>query len=535
MNQTAKRFSILNLLQRFSSDKLAKKHWSARLIIVLLMVLGFGLRVWGIGYGLPYLYHPDEPMVQNALSMVKTNDLNPHFFGYGSLFFYINAIVYWAYYLLGKMVGLFSSTSDIPDLQLLGLGIGRSLMPTEVIAGRLVSVLLGTLCIPITYWLGTRLSNRRVGLLAAVFVTFSAPLVVHSQFITPNILTSLLVLLTLAVLVWSDSATWPPYLSSTLIGLVFGLAVASKYNAAFLVIPCGVAYFLRYRWQMLKRLDLYISLTVAGLTFFVVTPYALLDFPKVWADTVFHLQYYRTVSHPGMEGNTINFYLTYLFKQEGLVVFLSVVPVISYIKTRNRTGLILAFFAIPYTLYISTLNIRNDRTILITLPIFLIMAADVLVSAWQRIQKSDSRHFRQLALALLATFTILSTTYLLYRTTETNIKKTTPDAREYARQWIETNVPTGTRIAMESYSPFIDPERYDMKYFHQLTLNSPEWYRQQDYDLLVFSSGRFARYYANPNQYSDQVAMYDILWEAFPEIMHFEQNGITIRVYQVTD
>jgi 4-amino-4-deoxy-L-arabinose transferase-like glycosyltransferase len=464
--------------------------------------------------------------------MVKTNDMNPHFFGYGSLFFYINAIVYWAYYLLGRMVGLFSSVSDIPDLQMLGMGVGRSFMPTEIIAGRLVSVLLGTLCIPVAYWLGAQLSSRRVGLLAAVLVTFSAPLVTHSQFITPNILATFLVLLTLAVLVWSTPRR--PYLSSILIGLAFGCAVASKYNAALLVIPIGVAYFLQYGWRVLKRPDLYISLAVAGLTFLAVTPYALLDFIKFWDDTVYHLQYYRTASHPGMEGNTISFYLNYLLKQEGLVVFLSVVPVIGYIRTRNRTGLILASFAIPYTLYISTLDIRNDRTILITLPILLIMAADVLGSAWQRIQKSNSLRFRQFALALLTAFVMLSTTYLIYKTTEANVKKTTPDAREYARQWIETNIPDGTRIAFESYSPFIDPARYNVAYVPQLALNSPDWYSQQGYDLLVFSSGQFARFYANPDRYSEQVAMYDALWEQFPEIAHFDQNGITIRVYQVS-
>ncbi len=533
MSQKSGLFSNLSLLQYFSSDSLSKKLRSARLLVVLLMVIGFVLRVWGIGYGLPYLYHPDEPLLQNVLAMVKTGDLNPHFFGYGSLFFYMNAIVYWVYYRMGRAVGLFRSVADIPDLQMLGMAVGRSHMPSQIIAGRLLSVLLGTLCIPVAYWLGARLSSRRVGLLAAALVTFSTSLVIHSQFITPNMLTTLLVLCTLAVLV--RSLTWHSRLSPVLIGLVFGCAVASKYNAAMLAISCGVAFFLRDGWRMVKKPHLYISMAVAGLTFFAVTPYALLDFAKFWNDTVFHLQYYRVASHPGMEGNTVSFYLNYLFRQEGLVVFLSLLPVIGYIRTRNRTGLILASFAIPYTLYILTLDIRNDRTILITLPILLVMAADVLGSAWQRIQKIDSLRFRQWALALLIAFTALSTIYLIYRTTEVNIKKTTPDAREYARQWIETNSPEGTQIAVESYSPFVDPARYSVAYFPQLMLNSPDWYRQQDYDLLVFSSLQFGRYYIDPDRYSEQVAMYDAIWESFPEVAHFDQNGVVIRIFQVTE
>lgn len=533
MSQNIEQFASANQDQQSPANTLMQKLRSPKFIVILLIVLGFGLRVWGINYGLPYLYHPDEPMVQNSLVMLKTNDLNPHFFGYGSLFFYINALAYWIYYLLGRLAGVFSSVSDIPYFQLLGLGVGRSLMPSQIILGRLVSVLLGILCIPVAYWLGLQLSNRRVGILSAIFVTLSAPLVIHSQYITPNMLTTFLVLLTLAVLV--KSAGWSPRLSAILIGIVFGCAVASKYNAALLAIPCAVTYFWQEGWHVLKKPYPYIAALVAGLTFLAVTPYAILDFSKFWTDTIFHLQYYRVNSHPGMEGNTVRFYLNYLFKEEGLIVFLSILPIISYLKNRNRTGLILASFALPYTLYIATLDIRNDRTILITLPILLIMAADVLDMVWQWVKKHDSLRFRQAALALLAGFVFLSSGYLLYRTTQSNIRKTTVDGREYARQWIEANVPDGTRIAVESYTPFLDQTRYDVTYISQLMLNSPDWYRQEGYDLLIFSSGQFARYYADPLRYSDQVTKYDALWEQFPEVKYFDKNGITIRVYQVSN
>ncbi len=529
MAQLSKPF--INIIQRLSANNRIGKYDSVKIILLALMGLGLGLRVWGIGYGLPYMYHPDEALFQKSLVMLKNSDFNPRFFGYGSLFFYINAIVYWLYYQLGHLLGLFQSISDVPNLQMLGLSVGRSHMPSQIMAGRLASALLGTLCIPVAYWLGIKLSGRGTGLVTAVLIAFSVPLVNHSQFITPNMQTTLLVLLTLVVLIWSD--TRHPIVSSILIGLFFGLAIASKYNAAFLIFPIGLTYFWRYGWSLLKKPYLYISGLVTGLTFLVVTPYMVLDFDTFWTDTIFHLQYYRGASHPGMEGNTIRFYLSYLFKQEGAIVFLSVIPVIGYVKSRHRIGLILASFAIPYTLYIFSLNIRNDRTILITLPILLIFAADVLHSAWRRIQSSSSLRVRQVGLASLVTFTTLSTGYLIYMTAQSNITKTTPDNREFARQWIESTIPDGSRIAIESYAPFIDPARYDVIYFHLLTENTPEWYRQQGYNLLVFSGGRFNRYFHMPERYAEQVTLYNALWNSFPELMTFDQNGMTIHVYQV--
>ena len=533
MSQNASLNSGQNQHHFLSSSTFLKKLWSAKLLVALLMIIGFLLRAWGTRYGLPYLYHPDEFLIQNSLTMVKTNDLNPHFFGYGSLFFYINAIAYWIYFLVGKMIGLFNTVDDIPYFQMLGMAVGRAFMPSTLLIGRLVSVLLGTLCIPVAYWLGEQLSSRQVGLLSALFVTFSAPIVVHSQFATPNMLTTFLVLLALAIIVRSTS--WQPYFAAILMGAVFGFAVASKYNAALLILPIGMTYFLQYGWQTIKKPYPYICMIVAGFSFLAVTPYAILDFSQFWPDTIFHLQYYRVNSHPGMEGNTVSFYLNYLFKQEGILVFLSLIPVIGYIKTRNRTGLILASFALPYTFYISTLAIRNDRTILITLPIFLIMAADALHLAWLWVRKNESPRFRQVSLALLTLFVLFSTTYIIYKTTETNIRKTTPDGREYARQWIETNIPTGSRIGIESYTPFIDPAQYHVNYMPQLADNPPEWYREQEYDLLIFSSGQYARFYIDPERYSEQVAKHETIWESFPELMQFDQNGVTIKVYQVTE
>ncbi len=71
-----------------------KVNW----ILIAIVTLGLGLRLWGIGFGLPYLYHPDEGVpVSIALRILHTGDFNPHFFHWSSLLFYANAFVYWVY------------------------------------------------------------------------------------------------------------------------------------------------------------------------------------------------------------------------------------------------------------------------------------------------------------------------------------------------------------------------------------------------------------------------------------------------------
>jgi hypothetical protein len=105
-------------MSNLSAD--STRNWG-RWALIGLIALGLGLRVWGISFGLPYLYHPDEPVGAGvAINMVRTGDLNPHSFGYGSLFFYLNALAYGLYFVLGRLVGLFQTPTDLPQLQHLG-------------------------------------------------------------------------------------------------------------------------------------------------------------------------------------------------------------------------------------------------------------------------------------------------------------------------------------------------------------------------------------------------------------------------------
>jgi hypothetical protein len=73
-------------------------RWSVRrwaLLAAALIIAGaFVLRMWGIRGGLPYVDHPDEPNPINyVVQMLKTGDLNPHFFQKPSLYVYMLLVV----------------------------------------------------------------------------------------------------------------------------------------------------------------------------------------------------------------------------------------------------------------------------------------------------------------------------------------------------------------------------------------------------------------------------------------------------------
>ncbi len=69
-------------------------HLKDNLAIYLILVLGFMIRLYGVKFGLPGLYHADETIVVNHALAYGTGDLNPHFFRIPSIPLYIHTFIH---------------------------------------------------------------------------------------------------------------------------------------------------------------------------------------------------------------------------------------------------------------------------------------------------------------------------------------------------------------------------------------------------------------------------------------------------------
>ncbi len=159
----------------------------SRSLLLAVLMVALALRLWGAFYDLPYIYHPDEPHnLRLAQTIFKSGDLNPHWFEYPSLFYYINAAAYVPYYLIGKGLGLFAAPTDLPGAQLIVLGTAYAPLPSVIVLGRLLSIFFGLGVVWLVYLIGRRLAGPWVGLLGALFVAVSSVNVSHSRFMTPD-------------------------------------------------------------------------------------------------------------------------------------------------------------------------------------------------------------------------------------------------------------------------------------------------------------------------------------------------------------
>jgi 4-amino-4-deoxy-L-arabinose transferase-like glycosyltransferase len=507
---------------------------ATRLLLVFIVLTALLLRLWGINHDLPNIYHPDEPVTLFITqTMLKTGDLHPHFFHWPSLIFYVNLLAYIPYYLLGKLLGAFQTPENILAPVQLGVGIARTQMPTTVLLGRLVTVSFGTGSVLLTYLIGRQLTNRIwVGLLAALMMAVSPTNVGLGHWMTPDTIATFFILASAlaSIYVFQQGQTWQYVIA----GICIGLAASGKYNGALALILLLSAHFLRHGWRGFKGRNLYLALAISGLSFLITTPFAILDLPEFLAGMKFNMQHYST-GHDGMEGNTLRWYLEYLWRTTGLISIVAALAIAYGILTKSKEVILLSSFPLVYFVFIGRLEVRNDRTILPLTPFLFILASAVLVRLYKQVPKLRSRAFRAVSVVVLSTTAIISLTIPAVSTIELGIQTNTLNSRETARIWIEDNLPPGTKVAIEAYAPFVDPTRFSVKYVGWMINQTPEWYIDHGFEYLVFSEGMFGRFYHDPDRYGAQVAQYDHIFERFPLLQIFTDGGHEVRIYRVPE
>lgn len=121
------------------------------------------LRVYAVGWGLPYIEHPDEPTTAKiVLGMLRRGDWDPRFFEKPSLYYYALRVIFEAHWRYGLASGLYSDISQLP------LGTYFYITtPGFFIWGRMLTVLFGVATVILVNAIGRRWWGAAVGLIAA--------------------------------------------------------------------------------------------------------------------------------------------------------------------------------------------------------------------------------------------------------------------------------------------------------------------------------------------------------------------------------
>lgn len=256
----------------------------SRRLLLVIVLLALTVRVWGVGFGLPfYNSRVDESTMAAPAVGFLSGDLNPHDFMYPTAFRYALAATYVAWYLIASRVGVYSSLQALADRRF------ETIAPFFYM-DRGWSVLTGTLTVWWVFLICRRLFDETVAIVAALFMALAYLHVRDSHFGTSDVtMIGLVMLSLLAIVRWQETGTLA---RAAVAGLLVGLAGSVKYNGLGAGVPFAVAVIERvFARDRASRLSLFRAvglLTVFGVAvcvgFFGTSPYALLDWHRFVTD-----------------------------------------------------------------------------------------------------------------------------------------------------------------------------------------------------------------------------------------------------------
>jgi hypothetical protein len=450
-------------------DDASRRPW---LIALALVVLGgLVLRLWGIRWGLPFGYNLDERshFVPRAVEYFRSGSLDPDYQLNPS------GITQW----MAAAMWLRHWSSDT-IVQEWATDPGRIWT-----VARVSSALLSTAAIALLYAAGTRLADRRVGLLAAALLA-TAFLPVHYGHLALNDAPSL-AFTALGLFAIAGIVRFGRRRDYALAGVALGLAVGFKYNAAFVLLPLGTAVLLHaLGWRVrpggtaapasgatgrgdrvagLLQLDpgpaqwraaisgTVLAAVLAVVAFFVCDPYAFLR-PGLFVDDVRHLSDYTKggLLLGETQQSGYRYYAWSLMWGFGVVpVLLAVAGGVRLVVRDRWVGLLLVPAPVLFLLYVGSQGRYFARYGMPVYPMLALLAAigAMALVGWL-VRGRDSRVLRRLVTGAVV---VVALGQGVVWSVHNDVVLSREDTRSMARDWMVEHVPARATIVVEPMMP----------------------------------------------------------------------------------
>jgi 4-amino-4-deoxy-L-arabinose transferase-like glycosyltransferase len=407
--------------------------------VLAVLLLALGLRLYGVGFGLPALNDPDEPLfVMTALDMLRSHSLDPGWFGHpATTTLYCLAAIFYLVAAIGIAIGHFADAHAFVGAAYADPGI-------IFLPGRLLIVACGVACVGLTYRIGTRIGDWRLGLLAAFFLAINAVHIEYSQIIRTDVQASVFMLMGAlsAIAIARDGRRRDHVLA----GICVGLACATKWPAAIVLVGplCAALPWLRRDRAALRNIALLIAVSVA--TLLLVSPYLLLDYPTVLRDLAGEAR----PRHPGATGfgflGNLAWYISYPLLRSlgwaGLILAGLGLVMMTIRDVRARMAIVPVCLA--FLVLICAQSLIWERWIVPLLPFAALAMAYALRTATLALARAFDRRaraFEWIAAAIMA--------IPMLQATWTGAEERLHDTRQVASGWIRAHVPPGATILVE--------------------------------------------------------------------------------------
>jgi hypothetical protein len=403
--------------------------------LIIVVATGAALRFVPVWFGLPYMARPDEEVAIGIATLILDGKLNPEFFHWPSLTFYVLAGVFGIARILRGLVGL-----------------EPALTPEQtVVLGRAVMATAGTVTILVLHRIGRRVAGEPAGVIAAGLLAVAMLHVRDSHFAMTDVLMTLLVTTSVALLLGamdraSEPGAWRWFGAA---GLAGGLAAATKYNAAAVAAAMAAAQILllrdsRHAAGQLRawRPSFAFALCFAA-GFLVATPYAVFDARTFWVDLQFNFTHLSGGHGVDLGRGWTSHLLRSLPYGLGPTTFATALAGSAVLATRHpREAFMLGSFVAALYISIGSGQTVFFRYILPIVPVLCVPAAVAIVHAasWLAARGAMTRS------NALAVLLVLTAGPGLVNSVWFDVLLARTDSRVLAARWLQQRVQPGDSV-----------------------------------------------------------------------------------------
>ena len=416
-----------------------QKIITRNLPLLFILILAALLRLWGIQFGLPQMQIGDEGALIAAALYSGANWLKPFRPMYGQFVPYFLLIEYGVYFVLGKIFGIFKSPFDVL--------ISFIKDPRELLLiGRFTMAMFGVATVWLVYYMGRQFYNKRIGLLAAIFLSFAFLHTKESHYLKES---NPAAFFTLACFYFTVQIfTRGAKLDYFLAGVFLGLGLGAKYEPILMIVVLIIAHLLRHKKIIFKNVK-YLLLGIIPIIF-LTFPYLFFNPLQYWQMFLAEYKLTTTVYSLYLQGKPVWWWFLFVHIPQGLGNLLFATAILGFFVSLVNGRFKREYLFLPVLPVIFLLTIdywqkfHNARYALLILP-YLTLAGAVSVDWFARFITSK---YRQSIFVTVVVISLVAPSVV--RTVKFNTVTLKPDTRQLSKKWIETNIPAGSRVLVES-------------------------------------------------------------------------------------
>jgi hypothetical protein len=547
-------------------------------ILLLIIFFGVALRYYGI-YNAENTDEYNEVIEALRVGSGKFNYERWWKKGYQNIL----AVEYGIYYVVGYTFGKFDSPMDFADK------IVSDMNPLFVI-GRYTTATLGILSILLLYVIGSKIYNKKIGLIASFLLTINSIHVWTSHLVNTDIPLLFFFLLSFYFVVqFYMSGKRIHYILAAFFG---AFAINMKVLGVGIAVIFILAHIMRSKEEgkglksYLFNYEILFSLIAFLIGFIISNPPIIFGF-KQFID--FHFNVYSNTFNevPYAEGSNAFFeYIILSIRELGVPLFLIVIAglVCALIRRSNWDIILFVFIIIMFTILSGTSFLVQNRYLMILFPGLYLLAGRFIEFSL------NSMKFYNRKLMIL--FALLLIAFPAYNSLKYVISLTNPNTSKVSEQWIEENIPAGSKLLIDAGKTIItfgprlnqskenlekklnliknlkDGQTYDSPlvkivdsyssiYFELLLKNIPQityditstelgrnvesvkYYRENGFQYYIHNEGLSFRYNDSiwRDKYQKSVEFYDSFRNEYELIKSFTpsitRSGSSIEIYKI--